>query len=221
MGGYGSGQPAVYTATVDDARVLDIGEWRRKGLLKRDGWITSRWFRGERETASIGAWIVGKDGDEQVCAAVLVYRVGSGTHTRDVRETVPIVWTPCRYGGMRPHFVCPGEEGAPCRQRVLKLYSCRGPLFLCRQCSDLTYESRREGYGQRALRRAQQVRQRLGGSASMIAPFPEKPKGMHWATYDRLWEQARSAEAVYDGWALDWLQAMDRRIGRLEQRSRV
>jgi hypothetical protein len=38
----------------------------------------------------------------------------------------------------------------------------------------------------RALAKAQAIRERLGGSASMMHPFPPKPKGMRWNTYHRL-----------------------------------
>ena len=34
--------------------------------------------------------------------------------------------------------------------------------------------------------KAQRIRQRLGGDGSLGEPFPEKPKGMHWRTYERL-----------------------------------
>ncbi len=34
--------------------------------------------------------------------------------------------------------------------------------------------------------RPQKIRKRLGGSANMMEPFPEKPKGMHHDTYMRL-----------------------------------
>src|SRR6266513_773273 len=33
--------------------------------------------------------------------------------------------------------------------------------------------------------KSQKVRMRLGGSPNMLDDFPEKPKGMHWRTYER------------------------------------
>lgn len=46
----------------------------------------------------------------------------------------------------------------------------------------------------RALRKAQIIRQRLGGSGSLGDSFPDKPNGMHWRTYDRLCQAAQQAE---------------------------
>ncbi len=48
------------------------------------------------------------------------------------------------------------------------------------------------------MTKTQAIRRRLGGSANLIEPFPEKPARMHWRTYDRLHRQAREAEFRYD-----------------------
>jgi hypothetical protein len=43
--------------------------------------------------------------------------------------------------------------------------------------------------------KAQKIRMRLGGSPNMLQEFPDKPKGMHWRTYDRLRRSHDLAEA--------------------------
>jgi hypothetical protein len=55
----------------------------------------------------------------------------------------------------------------------------------CRHCYGLAYESQQEPRHQRGLGKAQKIRMQLGGSQNMFEPFPDKPKGMHWRTYDR------------------------------------
>jgi hypothetical protein len=39
--------------------------------------------------------------------------------------------------------------------------------------------------GYALLLKAQKIKLRLGGSANVLEPFPDKPKGMHWRTCDR------------------------------------
>jgi hypothetical protein len=48
------------------------------------------------------------------------------------------------------------------------------------------------------MRRAQMIKMRLGGSNDPLDPFPQKPRGMHWRTYERLREQAHAADAEAD-----------------------
>src|ERR1700692_2642395 len=61
------------------------------------------------------------------------------------------------------------------------------------------YESQREIPVSRAMRRAQMIKMRLGGSGDPFEPFPQKPRRMHWRTYVRLREQARAADADAEG----------------------
>jgi hypothetical protein len=123
---------------------------------------------------------------------ILSYRHRSGPsgEWEDVKEPVPLKWTECHFGVERPWFVCPGDR---CGRRVAILYG-PGKYFLCRHCYDLRYESQREDKKDRALRRAQKIRQRLGGSANRMDPFPERPKGMHHDTYMRLLLEHQEAE---------------------------
>jgi hypothetical protein len=88
-------------------------------------------------------------------------------------------------------------NGIVCRRRVAKLHG-PGRCFLCRHCYPLAYASQSEGALDRALRRANKVRVRLGGDPGTAAPFPAKPKGMWQRTYHRLHESAFAAEMVAD-----------------------
>ena len=124
-----------------------------------------------RETGSIRGAVIGDEKPEWVILSYR-HRSGLGREWEDVQGPVYLTWTACNFGGERPWFVCPGAE---CGRRVAVLY---GPerYFLCRHCYDLVYESQRDNAMYRALHKAQSIRKRLGGSANMTEPFPQKPK---------------------------------------------
>jgi hypothetical protein len=210
VGGVGSGSWYRFnkTTTVEECRILDVRRLRRENLLK-PGWAFSwSWSRAGRQIASIGCSVLGASRPERV---VLMFRHRSSPNGEweEVREPVPLSWTTCNFGGERPWFICPG---AGCRRRVAVLYG-PGRYFLCRHCYDLVYESQRENEMHRALRRAQSIRESLGGSANMMKPFPEKPKGMHWETYERLWWEHHEADMQQLAGMREWLDKMERKVG--------
>lgn len=113
---------------------------------------------------------------------------------QDVVETVRIVRVPCRFGGARPFFICPGvSDEIACGRRVAELHG-PGRYFLCRHCYHLANASQSESTSDRTMRRANKIRQRLGGDPGMAASFPTKPRGMWMRTYKRLRKQALDAE---------------------------
>ncbi|MDB5870159.1 MAG: hypothetical protein JWP96_2491, partial [Polaromonas sp.] len=63
---------------------------------------------------------------------------------------------------------------------------CGGSVFACRHCHRLAYKSQRETPNDRAYRRANNLRDRLGWVPGVIHGHGDKPKGMHWATFRRL-----------------------------------
>lgn len=186
MGGLGSGRWGWHRPKplADDCLGLDVNWLHRKGMLRPGRWASVSWVQGEKTvgTIDVTAW----DG-----LLRLRYRWQEGDGPwKDEDYWVPIEWTPCHFGGKRPWFRCVGPG---CGRRVGKLYLRHG-LFLCRHCHGLAYESQRKGKGERLLRRAQKIRERLGGKPGFLTPFPPKPKGMRWETYYRLWDQARDLE---------------------------
>ena len=122
---------------------------------------------------------------------------------------------PCRFRGARPYFVCPGVvNGITCGRRVAKLYGA-GTYFLCRHCYRLAYTSQREDRYDRALRRANNIRMRLGGEPGTASVFPARPKGMHRETYERLQSRVLNAEML----AEERLAILVARLQRSDRRS--
>jgi hypothetical protein len=169
-----------------------VNRLHREGCLKPGWWGGWQWKQdGERV-----AWISLRAEEHRL---VLSYRYRRhGEEWEDVEEPIPLVRVPCRYGGTRPFFLCPGVvNGIACGRCVAKIYAgCR--YFLCRHCYRLAYASQREGNWDRALRRADKIRMRLGGDPGMCSPFPPRPKGMWRRTYERLCETAFEAEERAD-----------------------
>lgn len=143
---------------------------------------------------AIGAENLTKPNIAAATASVeLDYRVREhGGAWEDLRFPVRLDWTPCYYGGHRPWWLCPA---AGCGRRVAVLYG--GRVFACRHCHGLAYTTQRESAVDRQLTRADKIRRRLGGEPGAANPFPPKPKGMHWRTYERLREQAAQADLAF------------------------
>jgi hypothetical protein len=150
---------------------------------------------------------VSGDGQPEQVTLLYRHRSGPGGEWEEIQEPVPLSWTACNFGGERPWFICPG---AGCGRRVAVLYG-PGRYFLCRHCYDLVYESQQEDGMNRALRRAQAIRERLGGSTTMMESFPEKPRGMHQGTYMRLFWEHDDAEMEQLIGMREWLDRLGRR----------
>jgi len=114
------------------------------------------------------------------------YRSAQQGEWQYIKEQVPLVWTPCNYGGKRPWFICPGGgKSWQCGRRVAFLCFAEG-YFRCRRCHDLTYSSHNKSKLDRMYRKARKIRRRLGADMSLLSPIAWKPKGMHRKTFDRL-----------------------------------
>jgi hypothetical protein len=210
MGGVGSGSWYRFNTktTVEGCHSLDVRRLHREGLLKPNWGFSWCWSRSGQKRASIGGLVEGGDRAERV-VLLFRHRSGPGAEWEDAQQPMVLEWTPCNFGGERPWFIC---SGTGCGRRVAVLYGL-GKWFLCRHCYDLSYESQREDKMQRALRRAQNIRQRLGGSANTMEPFPEKPNGMHHDSYMRLFWEHHRAEMEQLAGMREWLDTFQRQLG--------
>lgn len=174
MGGYGSGARNG-SDTTEGYKALDIRRLHKNRAVVPGASIRWSWTLNGQPIASI-------DIQTQENRLILSYEHRSrSTELTKERYPVCLEWTECHYGGRRAWFICPAGG---CGRRVAVLYG--GRIFACRKCYQLSYPSQHESPAYRALGRAQVIRQHLGGSGDMDEPFPEKPKGMHWRTYNRL-----------------------------------
>jgi hypothetical protein len=177
MGGFGSGRQGGKRCT-DDMRPLDVRKINRAKLLTPGRWFSWRWTRNGETTGTIDLRV---EADQ----VVLDYRNRSAHHNSGEWESmsypVRLDWTPCTMGGQRVWWRCPGIG---CGRRVAVLYG--GRVFACRYCHDLAYRSQREAVDDRAIRRADTIRRRLGWEPGILHGNGWKPKGMHWRTFERL-----------------------------------
>jgi len=197
MGGYGSGDWQSWNAKplVERCRSLDVRLWCREGRLYPGADFSTTWFNRDGKLASMGVRV----GHDQL-SLQYQYQYHQGDNDWEaIRDSIPLTWTPCNYGGRRPWFQCHGTVNRIlCGRRVVKLYQ-RGRYFRCRTCHGLVYSAQRVPIADRPRERAGRIRMRLGGSPSIFAPFPPKPKGMHWKTYWRLEDKSEEAEREFLG----------------------
>lgn len=167
-------------------RVLDV-RWLQRQQYLEPGESITQYFHDRR----IGPAVVRIDVRDGYLVLAYTVRI-HGLEPYQIESLVPLNWSNCHFGGRRPWFVCPNPE---CRRRVAMLYG--NGVFACRRCHDLAYECQKESGEDRALRRSNKIRCRLGWRPGTLNPPGfhvdpawawHKPKGMHRSTYRRLVE---------------------------------
>lgn len=187
MGGPGSGNSLRWgtRAVCEHQKRIDIRYLRKRGMLTSGSMGSLSWSRGDESAGYIRY-------RAHEASLELDYKFSDGDgEWRSVNEHVWLVKQGQPYGGFRKFFLCPR-----CHRRCMVLYG--GAYFRCRKCYGLAYASQNEDAADRTRRTAEKIRVRLGGTADLDEPFPEKPKGMHWKTYQRLRERGERLEAQWD-----------------------
>lgn len=197
MGGIGSGRRYQGGKdTTRERRSLDVRRLQRDGLLKPGQSYGWNWYRNDEKVSSILI-------QAESARLILRYQHQSrGGAWQPMEYPVYLEWTSCNLGGSRAWFLCPGEG---CGRRVAILYIGGGGIFACRHCYRLAYESQRESADDRAIRRADTIRRRLGWKPGIANGYGSKPKGMHWHTFERL-------KAEHDAYVQRSLMGMAKRL---------
>ena len=196
MGGSGSGDWYRWNkkATVESHREIDVRIIKKRGYLHPGISGTLSWgIRGENYNV-IGFRV-------ETDRLVLNYFNRQSDGYEKIKDEILFTWTPCNFGGYREWFLCPG-----CNRRVAVVYG--GKYYRCRHCHNLTYSCQQESKPDRLLRKAQNIRERLGVSRNITIPILFKPKNMHQKTFDRLRKKADDAVNLYC--AIIWHQRQAR-----------
>jgi hypothetical protein len=124
---------------------------------------------------------------------------------------VSLDYTNCNYGGERIWFICP-----ECGERVRKLYL-KGGMFKCRSCQNLNYIIQQEDKKDYAMRsidhKIYKIQDKLKVKRDINNTYyVQKPKGMHYKTYEKLTMQLRKLGIERDNTFLSILGTFRTRI---------
>lgn len=189
----------------DQYKKIDVRYMQRESLLNSGQVSSLRWT--SQRTGEVVGRIDYEVKTEGVCFS---YRVRSNPSEawRPYSYLVPVIYTPCNYGGTRAWFNCPH-----CLKRVAVLYL--DEQIACRTCHKLNYTSQQQTKGTWQERdRMNKVREKLGWPLVQDVLFRIKPKGMHYTTFERLCQEHDFYERRYlAGFmaVLDRLQSNGRR----------
>lgn len=199
MGGWGSGRGQSGKDTTSDYCALDVRRLQRDGLLTPGRSFNWQWSINGEKVADINIRI-------EPDRVILNYRSRSnGGDWQPMDYPVRLDWTNCTLGGRRAWLLCPARG---CGRRVALLYIGGSGIFACRHCYKLAYASQRETDDDRAMRRADNIRRRLGWEVGILNGEGDKPKGMHWRTFERM-------KAEQDAFANASMVGMLLKFGRL------
>lgn len=129
----------------EDCKTISINELKKWGYLCGYNSGTISWTSGwSDKKSSVSFSISVSDPNEmyfKLSYTITDHFTGEKHH---IEHKYPLVTTPCNYGGKRHWFICSVyNQGHYCGRRVAKLYLGAGShYFACRNCYDLSYESR-------------------------------------------------------------------------------
>ena len=193
MGGLGSGGHNKRRLRAEHFRKLDAAGLQRSGLF-RDGQRGTVSWKNEHQTETSIAVMGGRRSIE------LEYKgkPKDGASWSHYRERFGVDWSERHFGGAQAYLTCRG-----CSKRARFLYLARF-RFRCRACHGLVHASSQERPGDRATRKNQKLRAKIGAPLG-LGDIVLRPKGMHHSTFSKYIERICEAEQeVWDDAARFW-----------------
>ena len=133
-----------YKDRADDLRKIEMSWLKAHGYIYNSNKYENggiKWTSPNGKENSISFQVTNDEFDKKIRIYYTITDRGTG-EKRDIDYTVPIVSTPCFFGGERYWFICSlYRQGVYCGRRVANLYL-GGDYFACRHCYDLTYSSK-------------------------------------------------------------------------------
>lgn len=127
------------------------------------------------------------------------YQLNNYEEWQNVKDSIYFSQLTNNYGGNRLYFICPS-----CNNRFRFLYI-RCGYFRCRNCNKLNYPTSRKGKNdipaikmQTILSNKFKLNTKELSYMDMAEYIPDKPKGMHWATYYNLLDELEKAQDDYN-----------------------
>jgi len=149
MGGYGSGRPKMSHLTTE-LLAIDTMQFKKylrtPGIAKGHLIITSGTMKDDCPDGEIPGLAYTIECVSQSGTLTLEYIARSGEREQEQSACIPLVTTPCNYGGHRWWMQCPCCDT---RARVVYIGSSMYPM--CRMCQDLHYQSQRSSYIERHI----------------------------------------------------------------------
>ena len=201
MGGLGSGRQDQRrnTGSVENATRIDI-----RAVTKSPQIRNGHWFHLETPEAFK---LYARISDDLLQIAQLR---PSETH---LYAELRLENHPRHFGGHQNYLLCPH-----CKKSASILYLVIPKELGCRTCLKLAYESQYYKHPAPLLVRANKLREKLGGTAGLINPLPDRPKGMHWNTYMETISQIRELESLQISTGYTEMAAARKRLSRLSDR---
>ena len=150
-------------------------------------------------------WTDGNSIGFEVNGDFLVFKYSCGGES--VLSQVRTETTPTNFNGRRRWFTCPN-----CGRRRAVLYVSRSGV-ICRACLRLVYPTTRERTFGRAVDKRDKLYRRLGARVRDGIERIEKPKGMHWKTFERKKRKLQAAQDAVVRTMGACLEVMKRRLG--------